>query len=45
VGPYGADAEAMLYMDIKPEPRPARGDGWDRLWNAEKEPADKVTGH
>jgi predicted amidohydrolase len=33
-GPYGADAEAMLYTDIKLEPRPARGDGWERLWTA-----------
>jgi predicted amidohydrolase len=38
MGPYGADAEALLYTDICPEPRPARGDGWGRLWNAEKNP-------
>jgi predicted amidohydrolase len=38
MGPYGADAEALLYTDICPAPRPARGDGWGRLWNAEKNP-------
>src|SRR5438093_1923856 len=31
-GPYGADAEAILYTDIHLEARPARGDGWDRMW-------------
>jgi len=34
MGPYGADAEALLYADICPKPRPARGDGWERLWDA-----------
>ena len=33
MGPYGADAQAILYTDIKLEPRPARGDGWERLWS------------
>ena len=31
-GPYGEDAEAILYADIKLEPRPARGDGWTGFW-------------
>ena len=31
-GPYGVDAEALLYADIQIEPRPARGDGWDAYW-------------
>ena len=31
-GPYGEGAETILYADIQPQPRPARGDGWDRLW-------------
>ena len=31
-GPYGVDAETILYVDIKPEPRPARGDGWEKIW-------------
>ena len=45
MGPYGEDAEAILYTDINLEPRPARGDGWERVWNAEKDPAGRVTGH
>jgi predicted amidohydrolase len=32
-GSYGADAEAILYTDIHLEARPARGDGWERLWS------------
>jgi predicted amidohydrolase len=36
-GPYGADADAILYTDICLEARPARGDGWERLWHAEKD--------
>ena len=31
-GPYGVDAEAMLYTDIQIEPRPARGDAWEGYW-------------
>jgi predicted amidohydrolase len=27
-GPYGEDADCILYADIRPVPRPARGDGW-----------------
>jgi predicted amidohydrolase len=45
MGPYGADAEAMLYTDIHIEPRPARGDGWERLWNEGRAPAGAATGH
>jgi predicted amidohydrolase len=45
MGPYGADAEAILYADINLEPRPARGDGWERLWNADKDTEDRITGH
>ena len=29
-GPYGLDAEKVLLVDVKPEPRPARGDEWER---------------
>lgn len=29
MGPYGVDAEAILYADIEPVPRPAQGDGWN----------------
>lgn len=27
-GPYGEDAEAILYVDVEPRPRPARGCEW-----------------
>ena len=29
-GPYGHDAEAVLFVDVQPVPRPARGTGWER---------------
>jgi predicted amidohydrolase len=32
MGPYGDDAEAILYLEVKIEPRSARGDGWERVW-------------
>ena len=32
VGPYGERAETLLTIDIKPEPRPARGTGWESFW-------------
>lgn len=35
-GPYAA--EAILYADITPVPRPAQGTGWDRLWSSETGP-------
>lgn len=28
LGPYGVDAECILYVDVTPVPRPARGTGW-----------------
>jgi predicted amidohydrolase len=31
-GPYGSDAEIILYVDITPVPRPARGCGWQKEW-------------
>jgi hypothetical protein len=31
-GPYGENAETILYADVNPQPRPARGDGWVKLW-------------
>ena len=34
-GPYGIDAETILYADIELPARPARGDGWERAWLAE----------
>lgn len=30
-GPYGVDAECILYADVKPVPRPARGTGWEQI--------------
>ena len=29
--PYGVDAECVLYTEIKPVPRPARGAGWSNV--------------
>jgi len=37
IGPFGSRAEALLTIDIKPEPRPARGTGWDRFWENRRE--------
>ncbi len=31
-GPYGAEAETILYVDVQLVPRPAQGEGWPRLW-------------
>jgi predicted amidohydrolase len=31
-GPYGVEAETILYADAETQARPARGDGWTRLW-------------
>ena len=31
-GPYGVDAECILYVDVTLEPRPARGTGWEAIW-------------
>lgn len=33
-GPYGENAETILYADVQLEPRPARGDGWEKVWRA-----------
>jgi predicted amidohydrolase len=32
MGPYGVGAEALLFADIELARRPARGDGWEALW-------------
>lgn len=32
-GPYGEHAEALLFGEVELPPRPARGDGWESLWN------------
>jgi predicted amidohydrolase len=31
-GPYGAEAETTLCVDVQLVPRPTRGEGWPRLW-------------
>ncbi len=31
-GPYGPEADIILYVEITPAPRPARGDGWETHW-------------
>lgn len=31
MGPYGAQAEALLFADLQLLPRPTRGDGWETL--------------
>jgi hypothetical protein len=33
MGPYGHDADTILYADIQLTPRPARGEGWERVWD------------
>ncbi|HEY6167138.1 MAG TPA: carbon-nitrogen hydrolase family protein [Verrucomicrobiae bacterium] len=32
MGPYGADAETVLYVEVELRPRPARGDAWEKVW-------------
>jgi predicted amidohydrolase len=32
MGPYGTEAETILYAEVKPVPRPAQGDGWQSWW-------------
>jgi predicted amidohydrolase len=34
-GPYGVDAEALLYLNIELVPRPAQGDGWVEFWKTQ----------
>ena len=38
-GPYGVDAETILYVDVEPRDRPARGCAWNDFW--QKESANK----
>ena len=35
-GPYGAEADTIVYVDVKPVPRPAKGTNWPGYWNKEK---------
>ncbi|HZP82425.1 MAG TPA: carbon-nitrogen hydrolase family protein [Chthonomonadaceae bacterium] len=32
MGPYGVDADTILYLDVETVPRPARGCGWGAHW-------------
>jgi len=34
-GPYGVDAQTILYVEVAPVPRPARGCGWASHWAAQ----------
>ena len=34
-GPFGVDAQSILYVDIEPTPRPTRGMGWDPVLGKE----------
>jgi predicted amidohydrolase len=40
-GPYGVDAETILYIDVSTTSRPARGTGWEKHWQAVKAEATK----
>jgi predicted amidohydrolase len=31
--PYGVDADTLLFVDIRPEPRPGQGTTWHDFWN------------
>lgn len=35
-GPYGAEADTILYVDIDPVPRPAQGTNWHEYWENKK---------
>ena len=35
-GPYGAEADTIVYVDIKPVPRPAQGTNWSGYWNSDR---------
>jgi predicted amidohydrolase len=34
MGPYGSEAETILYAQITPSNRPTQGDGWESFWRA-----------
>ena len=35
--PYGVDADTIMYVNIKPEPRPGQGTTWHNYWKKQKE--------
>ena len=36
-GPYGVDADTILYVDIKPESRPGQGTTWHDYWKKQED--------
>lgn len=34
--PYGEDADTILYVEIKPEPRPGQGTTWHNYWDKQE---------
>ena len=44
-GPYGADAETILYVDITPVKRPTRGCGWEAHWKQQEAAGKDLTTH
>jgi predicted amidohydrolase len=37
-GPYGPEADTMIYVELLPVARPARGDGWVAYWKESQTP-------
>lgn len=37
--PYGENADTILYMDIKAEPRPGQGTTWHDYWKKQEDPS------
>jgi predicted amidohydrolase len=35
--PYGVNADTILYVDIKPEPRPGQGTTWHEYWKEQED--------
>jgi predicted amidohydrolase len=35
--PYGENADTILYIDIKPEPRPGQGTTWHKYWKKQED--------
>jgi predicted amidohydrolase len=33
-GPYGADADTIIYVDVDPVERPAQGTNWPGYWDS-----------
>jgi hypothetical protein len=35
--PYGVDADTIMYVNIKPEPRPGQGTTWHNYWKKQED--------